>query len=225
MANIAVGPSASAGNAILRTDGSVWEFADEIGQLTTQVTTIGTDVVTLAAGQQRLCAIKRDGSVWCWGVGYLGDNHDAYPATDPQDPKPVTLPMTATALEAGVDWTCASLSDGSVWCWGSTGYGSGGPVDTTGSRASEDPDRRRSPRIFHGCFSRLRAEERWKPLVLGAATSSEKADTHPTATRRRQLLGPAHPSRCAGDRRRPSVGGLSTYVRSEERPHRVVLGE
>ncbi len=154
VATIAVGPSASSGNAILRTDGSVWGFADEIGQLTTQVTTIGTDVVTLAAGQQRLCAIKRDGSVWCWGVGYLGDNHDAYPATDPQDPKPVTLPMTAMALEAGVDWTCALLSDGSVWCWGSTGYGSAArstPPDLAPAKIQIEDVRAFSMGAFHAC--------------------------------------------------------------------------
>jgi alpha-tubulin suppressor-like RCC1 family protein len=75
-------------------------------------------VAALAAGTRHTCARLADGSMSCWGrnnSGQLGDGtitmHDrAVPVTG--------LPAPITSVAAGNAHSCASLMDGSVWCWG-----------------------------------------------------------------------------------------------------------
>ena len=114
-------------------------------------------VVQVAVQGVQTCALKGDGSVWCWGgqTGFLGLGHapgthgdvscqgGQYCATSPL---PVYQSDNATpafgALDAGggllaVDLThgsndgCASAGGG-VWCWGIDGEGVVGPADGGG---------------------------------------------------------------------------------------------
>jgi hypothetical protein len=123
---IALAPLVGPGTVtvVLKGDGTVWNLAELTNQLTTQVDGLAADVTAVAAGYGWRCARRQDGSVWCWGYGYLGDGHPAYDASNPQPPLNVRLPMPATAIGAGFAATCALLSDASVWCWGDeTGNG------------------------------------------------------------------------------------------------------
>ena len=75
-------------------------------------------VVAVALGDTHACALADDGRIFCWGTndqGQLGDgtlNYRDYPTT------PVVGIDDARAIAAGIRFSCAVRSDGSVWCWG-----------------------------------------------------------------------------------------------------------
>jgi hypothetical protein len=86
-----------------------------------------------AANGNHTCAILKDGSVECWGdnsEGQLGIDSKA--ASSPS-PSSVTLPGSglAQSISAGVDHTCAVLTDGTVACWGSNTAGEDGADPST----------------------------------------------------------------------------------------------
>lgn len=101
---------------------------------------------SVAVGVHHACALDRDGGVHCWGATYNGQTGDGavLPAPDAPSPpgpaaahpKPVAvkgLPSPAVAIDAGVGETCAALSSGAVYCWGSNDYGelgSAGPASS-----------------------------------------------------------------------------------------------
>jgi alpha-tubulin suppressor-like RCC1 family protein len=65
------------------------------------------------------CATRADGTLWCWGSNYsgeLGIGGD----TDQELPRQVTTPATGgwAGVTAGFDQTCATRTDGTLWCWG-----------------------------------------------------------------------------------------------------------
>ncbi|AKV00104.1 hypothetical protein AKJ09_06767 [Labilithrix luteola] len=72
---------------------------------------------------QRWCAVGASGDVYCWGYnagGQAGDgtkNH-AYEAVKVQG-----LPEKAVEVSAFPDSTCALLTNGKVYCWGTNYYG------------------------------------------------------------------------------------------------------
>ncbi len=72
---------------------------------------------------QRWCAVGASGAVYCWGYnagGQAGDgtkNH-AYEAV-----KVTGLPESAVEVRAFPDSTCALLTNGKVYCWGTNVYG------------------------------------------------------------------------------------------------------
>lgn len=81
--------------------------------------------VAMAAGADHTCAIRTDGTAWCWGRNdfrQLGDG----PAKleDHTSPVQVAAPMSGpalprfTAITGGTDHSCALGADGTVWCWG-----------------------------------------------------------------------------------------------------------
>ncbi len=72
---------------------------------------------------QRWCAVGASGAVYCWGLnasGQAGDGTDqhAYHAV-----KVEGLPTTAAQVKTMPDSTCALLTNGKVYCWGSNYYG------------------------------------------------------------------------------------------------------
>jgi alpha-tubulin suppressor-like RCC1 family protein len=84
---------------------------------------LGPGPARLALGNLHGCAVRKDGTLWCWGnneQGQLGTGD-----TTPQ-PMPVQLahfPHEAISVAAGAYHTCAVLADGSLWCWGRSEYG------------------------------------------------------------------------------------------------------
>ena len=127
----------------LRTDGSVfcWGWA-EYGQLGDGTTGAGMgnvrsgavrvrqgsgylgNVIAIAAGSQHSCAVKRDGSVWCWGDGSFGQLGDGESGTGHQRTKAIRVERgsgyltRASGISAGGFHTCVRRKDASAWCWG-----------------------------------------------------------------------------------------------------------
>lgn len=101
-----------------------------------------TGVSQIALGTSHACAIVSDGAVRCWGAnanGQLGNGDGTL--SDSSTPVSVAGITGATALQAGIDSTCALLSGGTVKCWGNGSNGRLGngltdrsttPVDVTG---------------------------------------------------------------------------------------------
>jgi alpha-tubulin suppressor-like RCC1 family protein len=82
------------------------------------------------------CALKRDGTVWCWGSNADGGLGDGTTIDRSTPVKVVGLPGSAVAITA-TRWignsggTCAILYNGTVWCWGSNTNGQLGIGTTT----------------------------------------------------------------------------------------------
>jgi hypothetical protein len=119
----------------LKTDGTIYCWgANSSGQLGDGFTTntslpvytinFGSNgligpAVEVSAGSQSTCAIDAFGEVWCWGnntFGQLGDGTTSARTT----PVLVSTPQGRTALHvsAGGGDTCATMADGTAWCWG-----------------------------------------------------------------------------------------------------------
>lgn len=93
-------------------------------------------VASLDAGHDHLCAVRSDGTLWCWGDnadGKLGDGT----TTDRDTPVQVLGAggsgslTNVTEVDGGERHTCAVRTDGTVWCWGKNDHGQLGNADTT----------------------------------------------------------------------------------------------
>lgn len=117
--------------AVLRTDGTVWTWGDNLrGKLgggldnRTRPTPVKglADVVQLATGGSHTLALKKDGTVWAWGqntYGQLGDGT----TTDRTAPVQVAGLNDVVAVSAGAVHSAALNKDGTVWTWGDDSYG------------------------------------------------------------------------------------------------------
>lgn len=77
-----------------------------------------TGAKAVVAGESHACALKSDGTVWCWGAGKTGQLGlgipDAHAATATQVPALTgVVQLAAFSLT-----TCAVKSDGTAVCWG-----------------------------------------------------------------------------------------------------------
>lgn len=80
---------------------------------------VGTDDTwqTVSAGPKRACAIRADGSLWCWGFNGFGGL--GIGAADDQLHRPTRIGANRMWSDVAVrDHTCATATDGSLWCWG-----------------------------------------------------------------------------------------------------------
>ncbi len=73
-------------------------------------------------GTSYSCALLSTGLVSCWG----GIDWESRPRKDRSIPGGVVLPDRATAINAGISGACATLLDGSLWCWGDAPLPDGG---------------------------------------------------------------------------------------------------
>jgi alpha-tubulin suppressor-like RCC1 family protein len=83
------------------------------------------DALSITAGREHGCAIRGDRSVWCWGANIrrqLGDGSSEFRRLQPVQ---VVGLSSVSAIVAGGEHTCASVSD-ALHCWG-LGF-SGTPV-------------------------------------------------------------------------------------------------
>jgi alpha-tubulin suppressor-like RCC1 family protein len=129
----------------LRQDGTVWAWGDNaVGQLGISeiIAARGrprpvqrlTGMVAIAAGASDGYALTRNGTVWAWGDGSLGQLGAAGcaaggPAADrsrcPAPGVPVRIRglTGVTAIAAGANTGYALRRDGTVWAWGDSSFG------------------------------------------------------------------------------------------------------
>ena len=79
---------------------------------------LDAEVVQLAAGDTHTCALKKDGTLWCWGGNASGQLGDLSVAERHAPVQVTRMGNTVIAVSAGRSHTCALKKDGTVWCWG-----------------------------------------------------------------------------------------------------------
>ncbi len=84
---------------------------------------ISDKVQSFAVGQGHRCAVDAAGTVWCWGLGSLGQLGDGGKGTQAKPVKVYGLTVKAKSVVAGSDAACALFVNGKVSCWGSNKYG------------------------------------------------------------------------------------------------------
>lgn len=112
-----------------RADGGLqcWgqNFDGQLGDQTTTdsraaaVTVAGlTDVVAMSGGWHHSCALRSDGTVWCWGGNDSGQLGRGFESTRELVPEPVPGLTDIVAIDSGYYINCAVDTAGSVRCWG-----------------------------------------------------------------------------------------------------------
>jgi alpha-tubulin suppressor-like RCC1 family protein len=78
-----------------------------------------TGVSKMAVTQDHVCALKTDGTVWCWGANNYGQigTGSASP-TQYDNPAQVSGITNAVDIATALDISCAITSDTTLWCWG-----------------------------------------------------------------------------------------------------------
>jgi alpha-tubulin suppressor-like RCC1 family protein len=90
-------------------------------------------VVDVSGGGQHTCAVLQNGSVYCWGLGVAGQLGNGTLGNRLVPTLVTGLPAGATQISAGNLHTCATLTNGQVWCWGFNVDGRLGNNTTTAS--------------------------------------------------------------------------------------------
>ena len=92
------------------------------------------DIVKVESGSSHTCAVKQDGSLWCWGdnsYGQLGDG-----TTAPKNTPVQIISSGVNSVSLGDEHTCAVKTDSSLWCWGRNSSGQLGD----GTNGTDDCD-------------------------------------------------------------------------------------
>ncbi len=79
--------------------------------------------LSVSSGDFHTCAVKSDGTVWCWGDNTSGELGNGVPGVDSFTAVQVAVISNALEVSAGGAHTCAVLKDNTVWCWGSNASG------------------------------------------------------------------------------------------------------
>lgn len=120
-------------------NGDVWCWGNNSdGQLGNGTTTSSnrpvkaniTDVINIDTsrseydGGESTCAVKRDGTIWCWGSDHEGQLGNGAATTGDQT-NPVQVSGITNAIEVEIlgRAACALLSDGTIKCWGTSDDG------------------------------------------------------------------------------------------------------
>ncbi len=81
-----------------------------------------TNVIKVSVGRSHICALRDDGTVYCWGLNLSGD--PAPGQKQISQPTPVDIGVAnAVDVSSGNEHSCAVTSSGSVYCWGEGMHG------------------------------------------------------------------------------------------------------
>lgn len=75
----------------------------------------------IASGYQTACALKADGTVWCWGYNGYGCTGNGNTTTPQLAPTQVLNVSSATQISGAQYQFCARISNGTIKCWGYNG--------------------------------------------------------------------------------------------------------
>jgi alpha-tubulin suppressor-like RCC1 family protein len=122
---------------------------EELGEALPSVALpVETPAVQVSAGDTHSCALLADGEVWCWGsntAGQLGTGTTSSRGRGAVGDDPGFLSVdlgegvTALAVSAGANHSCALLADRRVKCWGINQFGALGIGERSNSRGTR-PD-------------------------------------------------------------------------------------
>jgi alpha-tubulin suppressor-like RCC1 family protein len=126
---------------IVKADGTAWCWGENALGSTGDGTTTHprlspvqvsglTGVEQVSPGEGHTCALKSDGTVWCWGYndyGQVGDNS----MTQRNVPVQVSGLTNVAHVQAGDFLTCAIKQDETAWCWGANDAGQLGDGSNT----------------------------------------------------------------------------------------------
>jgi alpha-tubulin suppressor-like RCC1 family protein len=100
--------------------------------LPTQEATYSTNWESLSMKYAWGCAIKTDGTLWCWGSNYSGRLGTG--GGDKNVPTQVGSDTDWASVATSTFWhACGVKDDGSLWCWGDNQKGAFGDGTTSGS--------------------------------------------------------------------------------------------
>jgi len=105
--------------------------------------TEATDWASIAMGAGYTCAIKFNGTMWCWGANGSGTYGNG---TNQSSSTPIQIGTDSdwSTLAAGNFHTCGIKTNGSLWCWGYNSVGRLGNGTFTDSyvptRVGQDAD-------------------------------------------------------------------------------------
>jgi len=89
--------------------------------------------ISVSAQLATTCAIRPDGTLWCWGRNTSGNVGDGTSGNVRPSPQRVGSSPHWSAVSAGAESTCAIDSDGALWCWGLNSVGQVGRGDRVDS--------------------------------------------------------------------------------------------
>jgi alpha-tubulin suppressor-like RCC1 family protein len=115
--------------------GNTNSYGDNVGETGTGLPAVDLNQTAkyISAGYTHTCAIRADNSTVCWGQNALelgnGTTSNVGDASGEMGSNLVAVNLGAnyaTALSAGLEFTCAIVETGDVKCWGDNTYGQGG---------------------------------------------------------------------------------------------------
>ena len=96
-----------------------------------------TDAVAVSAGVGYSCAVRKGGTVWCWGGAWDGVLGNGSTRGKNLTPVQVSGIRGAVAVNASDVRSCALLNSGTVKCWGDNSFGELGDGKTDHGRKAD----------------------------------------------------------------------------------------
>jgi hypothetical protein len=98
-----------------------WDPATGANSGATRVLSAGAPfdrAIGVGTGTDHGCAVRMDGTVWCWGRNDQGQLGTGDPATGTTEPHRVLGVDGVASVHLLADATCVRKRDGTAWCWG-----------------------------------------------------------------------------------------------------------